>query len=70
MKPPGFFFYPEAKKTGLIAVLTAVLLGAGADIASLRQGFGGGAQTLPAAGKKILPGAIIFPCRVRMNVVQ
>lgn len=52
MKPPGFFFYPEAKKTGLIAVLTAVLLGAGADIASLRQGFGGGAQTLPAAGQE------------------
>ncbi|MDY4190774.1 MAG: hypothetical protein SOX72_00960 [Oscillospiraceae bacterium] len=30
-------------------MLTAVLLGAGADIASLRQGFGAGAQTLPAA---------------------
>ena len=32
-------------------MLTAVALGAGADIASLRQGFGAGAQTLPAAGQ-------------------
>ncbi|MCI5802559.1 MAG: hypothetical protein MR014_10330 [Oscillospiraceae bacterium] len=33
-------------------MLTAVALGAGADIASLRQSQSAGAQTLPAAGQE------------------
>lgn len=43
--------WQEMKEAGLIGVLTAVLLGAGADIASLRQGQSAGAQTLPTPGQ-------------------
>ena len=43
--------WQEIKEAGLIGVLTAVALGAGADIASLRQGQSAGAQTLPTPGQ-------------------